>query len=377
MAKKKKKPGSAASPKPATLQSPVTPAPQAAPAAKPTTQSSQSSNKKIIMIMAAVIAPLILIGAGVIWLLSQNNAPAASVPSTPTEAPFTGKVGSVTDCRIQPPFTQKLGFGRTTLLSTAERTVKGLILIEPAPNGGQPRTYQDPSWTMGGYLGANAFDQNGNLYVAPSPRVNLIDNPPEKQNMIYKVDGETGKMTTFITLPAALPITLRNPYGVMGLTYDCETGSLYASSVAGSTRNDMVGRVYKIDVNTGRVTSQLDNFDGIGVGVFNTAQGKRLYIGSARTQDVLSVALTPQGDIAGMPRIEFSLANLGPDGNDKARKISFDKANNMLVNGTKFNYNLAPPAAQQRPMTYRYVYDAATQGWTYADSSAGPGSLVN
>jgi hypothetical protein len=263
------------------------------------------------------------------------------------------------------------------MLSTAERTVKGLILIEPGQDGQSSRTYQHPSWTLGGYLGPNTFDAKGNLYVAPSPRVSLSENPPEKQNTIYKVDGETGVMTTFITLPAALPVTLRNPYGVMGLTYDCETQSLYASSVAGSTRNDMVGRVYKIDVNTGQVTSQLDNIDGIGVGVFNTAQGKRLYIGSARTQDVLSVVLTPQGDFAGAPRVEFSLANLGPDGNDKARKISFDKASNMLVNGTKFNYNLAPPPAQQRPMTYRFRFDPASTGWIYADASAGPGSLVN
>jgi hypothetical protein len=370
MEKNKKPAGKAAQPKPAT---PPASAPSPAPA-RPA--QSKSTGNKTLLLLGAVIAPLMLLGALAIWLLSRPGTPAVILPAAPASI-FTGTVGSVDDCRKQPPFTQKLGFGRSTLLSTAERTVKGLILIEPGQNGQSPRTYQHPSWTMGGYLGPNTFDANGNLYVAPSPRVSLSENPPEKQNTIYKVDGETGEMTVYMTLPVAMPITLRNPYGVMGLTYDCDTNSLYASSVAGSTRNDMVGRVYKIDVNMGDITSRLDNLDAIGVSVFNTPQGKRLYMGSARTQDVLSVALTPQGGFAGQPQVEFSLAGLGPDGNDKARKISFDKANNMLVNGTKFGYNLAPPAAQQRPMTYRYRYDASSNGWTYVDSSAGAGSLVN
>ena len=371
MAKKKNKQRNAASTKPA-----VAPAPAAKPSVSPATSSSQSSNNKIIMIIVGVIALLILIGAGVIWLMSQNNAPAA-VSSAPTAAAFTGKVGSVTDCRVQPPFTQKLGFGRTTVLSTAERTVKGLILFEPAQNGGQPRTYQDPSWTQAGYLGANAFDHNGNLYVAPSPRVNLIDNPPEKQNTIYKVDGATGVMSPFLTLPGAVSITLHNPYGVVGLAYDCDTHSLYATSVAGSSRSQMTGRIYKIDVESGKVTTVLDNMDAFGAGVFNTPQGKRLYFGSARTQDVLSMPLTPQGDSAGAPKIEFSLEGLGPDGNDKARKISFDKANNMLLNGAKFNYNLAPPAAQVSPTTYTFHFNEATNSWSFVDASSRPGSLTN
>jgi hypothetical protein len=372
MAKKKKNQSKAAATKPA----PPPPSATSPTPAKPA-QPSATGNNKPLMLVAAIVVPLVLLGAVAIWLLSRPNPAATTSPAAPVAAVFTGTVGSVDGCRIQPPFTQRLGFGRSTLLSTAERTVKGLILIEPAPAGQAPRTYQHPSWTVGGYLGPNAFDAKGNLYVAPSPRVSLSDNPPEKQNTIYKVDGETGEMTAFITLPPAAPITLRNPYGVMGLTYDCETNSLYASSVAGSTRSDMVGRIYKIDMNTGQVASQLDNLDAIGVGVFNTPQGKRLYMGSARTQDVLSVPLTPQGDFAGTPQVEFSLEGLGPDGSDKARKISFDKANQMLVNGTKFNYNLAPPPAQQRPTTYRFGYNPAGDGWSFLDASAGPGSLTN
>lgn len=374
MAKKKKNTSNAAPAKP-KAQPPASTPPPGGGTPSPTPKPPAKRNNRWVLLMVAVVAPLLLLGGLAVWLLSRPSAP-ASAPAATTIA-FSGKFGSVDACRKQPPFTEKLGFGRNTMLSTAERTMIGLVLVEPAANGGTPRTYQHPTWSMAGYLGPNTFDARGNLFVAPSPRVSLNENPPEKQNTIYKVDGETGAMTAWITLPVAAPITLNNPYGVMGLAYDCETDSLYATSVAGSMRSEMLGRVFQIDASSGKIVSQLDNLDGMGVSVFNTSQGKRLFVGSARTQDVLSVALTPEGKFAGAPLVEFSLEGLGPDGNDKARKISFDKANHMLVSGTKFNYNLAPPAAQIRPMTYRFSYDAGTGRWTFLDASAGAGSLVN
>ena len=87
--------------------------------------------------------------------------------------------------------------------------------------------------------------------------------------------------------------------------------------------------------------------------------------------------LTPQGEPAGAPKVEFSLEGLGPDGNDKARKISFDKANNMLLNGAKFTFNLAPPAAQVAPTTYTFRFNEAIGSWSFVDAISRPGSLTN
>jgi hypothetical protein len=125
-------------------------------------------------------------------------------------------------------------------------------------------------------------------------------------------------------------------------------------------------------LNTGKVASQLDDLDAIGLVVFNSPFGKRLYFGSARTQDVLSVALDARGNFAGAPRVEFSLEGIGPEGNDKVRKITIERSNDMVLNGTKFNYNLAPPPAQQRPTEYRYRYDPAADRWTLVDAAPNP-----
>jgi hypothetical protein len=319
----------------------------------------------------AVITLVVAVAAIAIWLVSRApSAPPPAPTAIATVVRFTGAMGGVTGCRQQPQFSQKLGFSRSAVLSTAERTMKGLILFEQA-EGSQPKIYQHPSWTMAGYLGPNTLDTDGNIYLAPSPRVNLIDNPPEQQNKIYKVDADTGVMAEFIALPFERAPSLNNPYGVLGLTYDCDTHSLYASSVAGSSRREEAGRIYRIDLNTGKVASQLEDVDAIGLGVFNGAQGKRLYFGSARTQDVRSIELDAQGNFAGAPRTEFSLQGLGPDGNEKARKIGFERATDMVVNGAKFNFNLAPPPAQQRPMMYRYRYDPGADVWTFVEAASG------
>ena len=80
-----------------------------------------------------------------------------------------------------------------------------MVMIEPsADNNGPPKqTYQNPTWNKAGWLGHMAFDAKGNVYVFPAPRVSLVDNPPELQNMIYRVDSVSAEMTRFITLTAS------------------------------------------------------------------------------------------------------------------------------------------------------------------------------
>lgn len=354
---------------------PAKPGSQSTAPSKPTPKPAPGAGgRRRTLALAAGIAALAA-SIGVVALLAgRAAAPAAQQAAGPqAAATAAGPIGGVTACRQQPKFTEAIGFSRSAVLSTAERTVKGLILYDPQPNGAM-RPYQHPSWLTAGYLGPNAIDRHGNIYVAPAPRVNLIDNPPADQNKIHVVDTETGVMRELINLPAVQAPSLSNPYGVLGLAYDCDTHSLYASSVAGSTRRTENGRIFRIDLNTGKVASVLEGLDAIGIAAFNGAQGKRLYFGSARTQDMLSVALDAQGNFAGAPRFEFSMQGLGPEGNDKVRKITFERGLEMVLNGTKFNYNLAPPPAQQRPTLYRFRYDAASDAWTFLSAGAGAAS---
>lgn len=277
----------------------------------------------------------------------------------PSEKTENRKIGGVTSCQQIPPFVRALGFGNNAAFSTSDRKIQGLILMEGE------RIYQHPTWKLAGSLAPITRDGKGNTFVAPAPWIDVLENKPEEQNKVFKVDGQTQEMKVFAELPKAAAPSSQNPYGVLGLSFDCETNSLYASSVAGSTRNEVVGRIFQISPE-GKVLSQMEKTDAIGLAVFNSANGKRLYFGQARNSEIWSVALNEKGNFSGEARKEISLEGLGPRGDDKARRINFSSQNEMIVFGIEFGFNLIAPTEKQETI-YRFRYDAAKDAWNYLE----------
>lgn len=272
------------------------------------------------------------------------------------------------DCKKQPAFVQNLGFDLSrSAFSTSEKRVKGLTFIQfPAQNAPEDRKlFQHPSWKEFGWLGPMAIDENGNIFIAPVPVINVLDNPAEKQNNIYKVNTQTGEMSLFIQLPMQQKPNEFNPYGILGLVYDCEKGILLASTVAGSDRENIRGCLYAVQTKGKPVVlDQLTEKDAIGIGVNYLNGEKKVYFGEARTSDIYSVGISKDGKFEGKPRLECSLADLGPRGDDKARKIRFNAEGDMIVMGVEFNFNLiAPTEKQETPYTFRY--DIFTRKWGY------------
>lgn len=268
--------------------------------------------------------------------------------------------GTTLGCQQIPAFVRELGFGNKVALSTSDRFLQGLILVEGE------RKYQHPSWKSAGSLAPIQRDASGNAYAAPAPWIDTLENKPDEQNKVYRIDGQTQKMTEFVELPKRRA-TAENPFGVLGLTFDCDTNSLYAASVAGSTRRETNGGLYQIDAKTGKLISSREGIDAIGLGVFNSAKGKRLYYGLARNSEVWSIDLNDDGSFANEPRREVSFENLGARGDDKARRINFvQNAQNfeMVVIGIEFGFNLIAPSEKQEVL-HRYTYDLAKDVWNY------------
>jgi hypothetical protein len=327
------------------------------PKATPAPQPISHPRNLLIWIGAAVL--IVLIGGGVWWVRSRPQpvtAPAATAtPAAPavilTPRPELA-TGAVDNCRMLPKFVKTVGLPEQVISSTSERRIMGLVMYDPAnpPTAENPRNgiYQHPTWTQAGYLGHVVTDENGDIYTFPAPRVSLVDNPPDQQNIIYKVDTTTGKMAKWLELPAAALSSPENPFGVLGLAYDCETRLLYAASVTGSTRAGENGRIYRIDVQQAQVISQLDHIDAFGLGIFNGSTGKRLYFGAARQPEIRSIALDAAGDFVDAPRVDLSLAGLGQ--------------NNMTVRAIEFNFNLVA-SSEQMQNEYRFSYDPTQDTW--------------
>lgn len=285
----------------------------------------------------------------------------AQPEATPT-LPADYVIGPTNLCQATPQFVGGLGFEQP-VIDTTQELGTGLVVSDLADSG---RVYQHETWDDAGKVGAFAIDWLGTIFVAPAPVISQELNPVEEQNKVYRVHSQTAEMTLFLDLPWPLPPSGSNPYGVLGLTYDCETSSLYVASVAGSTAQDEVGVIYQVNTDTGEVISQLENTDALGIGVFNSSQGKRLYYGAGRVPEVYSVKLDDRGRIVGEPRLEFSLA-AQPGGSDvKAQRIQFTPENSLVVKAIEFNYSLQP-ANRIEKTAFTFLYQPETDTWTFQE----------
>jgi hypothetical protein len=305
--------------------------------------------------------PFILISAvGLAYLASQKT----SEPQTVSRVANSQRQA----CKKTPEFIRFVGF-QAPSLSTAERDLLGLSIIEKNPQTGQrTRVWQHPSWRQAGNLSAFTTDARGNIYVIPAPRVNLADNPPNKQNRIYKIANETGEMMPFFEFPVASNVSQRNPFAGMGLTYDCGSDSLFLSTIAGSTADTELGNLMRISLGKSpKVESNITNFDGFGIATVDSPNGPAVIAGHARSSDVFWFPLDQNANFLSKSEasVLLSLNDLGPDGWDRARKIELSPENNLIVRGTPFQYNLAQPSAQDRPTSYEFQFDLAANEYRF------------
>jgi hypothetical protein len=272
----------------------------------------------------------------------------------------------ITTCQQPPAFISSTGLNpKRSAFSTSEKRVKGLALVQLPENTNDTanrKVWQHPSWSNFGYMSSITTDENGNVYTTPLPVINVLDNPGDKQNIIYKVSAADGEMKPLVDLPMAARTNSSNVFGLLGIFYDCHGKKLYASTVAGSTRDEEKGIIYAVDPASGKITDKLTGRDALGLCVGGITGQKRLYFGSSRTSDIYSIELTKSGQFKGSVKKEFTLDLMGPRGDDKARRIRFDKNGNMTIFGVEFNYNLTAPTEKQETV-YHFMYNEEEKKW--------------
>jgi len=264
------------------------------------------------------------------------------------------------DCRKFPDFALALGFDVTrSAFSSSEHREMGLLLVELDPknlrHSARSKTYKDPTWDDAGYLGPITIDRFGNGYVSAKPNVNMLYNPIINQNTIYKIDNASGKMSSWLVLPYSDESNNQNPYGIVGMYYDCNMDYLIVSTVSGSTQSSEVGKIFRVDVRNKTYELICDGVDAMGVITLRRDNKNVLIYGSARTSDVYSVELDSKYQKVGNPKKILTLEGLGSRGDDRARKIRVD-GDNLLIDGTTFYYNLTAPTFIQES---KYTFDIA------------------
>ncbi|MBL7746576.1 MAG: hypothetical protein JNM19_04065 [Chitinophagaceae bacterium] len=274
---------------------------------------------------------------------------------------------SSNNCKANPSFIQAMGFTpRNSFFSTSDERTMGLLLLESEQPGNPKaritKSLQHPSWRRAGWLAPILLDEAGNIYTAPAPFINILDNPIANNNTIYKIDSKTGLMDEFLRLPFADSINTDNPFGIIGMIYLCETATLYVSTVAGSRRYKEKGHIYAIDVKAKKIIDEINHTDAMGMGISYVTGQRKLYFGTGRNSAIYSVNLSAKGNFSGSPVEEFTLQDMGPRGDDKVRRITTDQYGNLTVHGIEFNFNLIAPREKQETL-YKFSWNADEKKW--------------
>lgn len=309
--------------------------------------------------------------AAFVALLAVGCTPPAPVASpTPAATPTapSAMLQSFTGCRQLPAFTQQLELTDSAFFGTNVAGHTGLAIADPQAND----VLQDDTWDDAGNLGSYVLDGQGNVWTAPVPLTSLELNPPEQQNKIYRVDTNTAKMMEYVELLPASPPSEFNPFGIVGLAFDCETNSLYAASLMGSTPTEELGRIFRVDLDDNTASLVLDGVDAMGVGVVGTPEGKRLFYGSGRSGEVRSLPLDQEGNAAGEPRSEFVLSSLpGSAPTDRPQRITVNADGDLEVKGVEFNYSLRI-SGQAVPTIYILRLNAVSGDWELLSAEKQP-----
>lgn len=274
------------------------------------------------------------------------------------------------NCKAVPAFVRNLSSFNPAhcSFSTSEIRKMGLVLIENAGADGKPKYYQHPSWQKGGWLAPIVLDEAGNIFTAPAPFINVLNNLPKNQNTVYRVDARSGVMDEFLRLPIPDSSSENNPYGIIGMAYLCEAGVLYVSTLMGSDRLVERGAIYAINIKTREIIDHIDGMDAMGMGISYATGHRELFFGTGRRPTIFSVTLDARGDFKSKPVDAFSLAGLGPRGDDKVRRIIADERGNLQVHAIEFDYNLIAPREKQEALYY-FQYNAGAKQWIYQPES--------
>lgn len=268
------------------------------------------------------------------------------------------------DCKRIPKFISNLKLNGP-IISTSNGRNLGLLLysVSDVKNGDNniPENFiQLETWTKFGRLGHFVRDIQGRIYTYPAPMINLEDNPPSLQNKILYVDENTGILSEYLELPKSSSANkLENPFGVIGIAYDCDTRILYVSSIYDSTRKNQLGNIYAIDTSTKKIIDKYSNIDVGGLLIVD-AGSKHILMGNLREGDMHAIELDNYGKFKNNLQNVFKLdKNVFNAGTPVIKKITYEN-NKLILKLTQFEFNLIP-ASEQPEITVELVFNKSSK----------------
>jgi hypothetical protein len=283
----------------------------------------------------------------VLFIGVVHNALAWAQPSVKAQvgaAPQSTQLRAIQpmdNCLADPKFIAKFGISRKAMIDTTQAEPIGASVVEFDEKGRVLRRGQHPSWASAGYLGRIQRDSRGNIFVYPAPGFTVAHNPPEKANILYKIDTETGVMEPFANIDSGERPNERNPFGLLALALDCTQNALYAATVMGSTIDAERGALVRIGLADKKVTVVKKGIDALSLSVVSEERGARLLVGLARDNAIVSYAIKPDGTLGDDAVTEINLDEHPVAQDKRPRILRVTREGTLFVRAVPFEYTLA------------------------------------
>lgn len=258
-------------------------------------------------------------------------------------------------------------------------------LQTPNQNWSPPVTHGPATspWTRAnlGEVFGLCFDLSGNIYVSAT-RV-YGNSLPSGGGNIYRIDANTGGITTFVTLT-------NNGNGLGNIAWDDVNNQMFAT-------NFEDGKIYRISA-AGVVLSSYDPFNPDGGGAKPAPLGERIWaIGvyngrvyfslwnencnepsNIKPNEIYSIALDPTGDFTGSEQLEISVPALPSEiHSNPVSDIAFSEDGNMLLaERTMYNSTTMTPNAHAARVL-EYAFSAGSWNPTANQFSIGTANLYS
>ena len=219
------------------------------------------------------------------------------------------------------------------------------------------KTLHLKEWEKYEHFGTYAMDDQGNIYLAPTPFISIRPTTFDLLKNIYKLSSKTGELTKFMHFDDVHPAAT-NPYGLNAITYDCKDKSLWVAAIDESNYGTQKGVIYNVDPKQKTIRSKITGIDALSMARLTTSKGEYLLAGSARNNGLYAYKLSQTG----VKHERIKLFEL-PLPNERIRKIKVKRANLLEIQSVPFSYSLIAQSAKKDRTFYTAKWDEKKREW--------------
>lgn len=300
-----------------------------------------------------IILSLLLLGGMGYFVFMQKQA----ISEKKVDRSTRENIGTFTNqhnCARPPQFLQHIHVPQPVIIDLSQKVYKG-IAFHYGDNFS--KVLHPKIWEQYEHFSTYTIDENGNIFLIPTPFISIKAITFNLQKNIYKLDSRTGKLSIFMHFDDVLPSS-QNPYGLNAITYDCDSKALWIAAIDKSNYQAEKGRIYYVDMKQKEVLFQINNVDVLSVLNIKTSKGKYLLVGSARDNGLYAYDISKrQQEYKRIKVLEL------PFPNERIRKIKIKAENVLELQSVPFSYSLIAQSSKKDRTFYTAKWDSLTNKW--------------